>query len=129
MTVWGLQDQLAEVIDMLLDRHPMGLRVLTGEAPPPTQEEVHLMYQAGRIGDDPGVRVGNPGTPPSPRMDQVLMDKQKFDKIIERSGGWVHLPRWQQRYKALRRSDRNHGHILGIIDALERVQREWEGQK
>ena len=91
MTVWGLQDQLAEVIDMLLDRHPMGLRVLTGEAPPPTQEEVHLMYQAGRIGDDPGVRVGNPGTPPSPRMDQVLMDKQKFDKIIERSGGWDHI--------------------------------------
>ena len=49
MTVWGLQDQLAEVIDMLLDRHPMGLRVLTGEAPPPTQEEIHLMYQAGGV--------------------------------------------------------------------------------
>ena len=83
MTVCGLQDQLAEVIDMLLDRHPMGLRVLTGEAPPPTQEEVHLMYQAGRVGDDPGVRVGNPGTPPSPRMDHVLLDKQKFDQLIE----------------------------------------------
>ena len=43
MAVWGLQDQLAEVIDMLLDRHPMGLRVLTGEAPPPTQEDIHLL--------------------------------------------------------------------------------------
>lgn len=48
---------------------------------------------------------------------------------LNRDAGWVHLPRWQQRYKALRRSDRNHGHILGIIDALERVQREWEARK
>ena len=45
MTVWGLQDQLAEVIDMLLECHPMGLRVLTGEAPPPTQEDIHLMAE------------------------------------------------------------------------------------
>lgn len=91
MTVWGLQDQLAEVIDMLLDRHPMGLRVLTGEAPPPTQEDIHLMYQAARVGEDPGVRVGNPGTPPSHRMDQVLVDEQNFNKIVERSGGWEHI--------------------------------------
>lgn len=91
MTVWGLQDQLAEVIDMLLECHPMGLRVLTGEAPPPTQEDIHLMYQAGRVGEDPGVRMGNPGTPPSHRMDQVLLDEQNFNKIVERSGGWGHI--------------------------------------
>lgn len=40
--------------------------------------------------------------------------------------GWVALPKWQQRYKALRRSARNHGRKFGIIDALEKVQREWE---
>ena len=91
MTVWGLQDQLAGIIDMLLTSHPMGLRVLTGEAPPPTQEDIHLMYQAGRVGEDPGVRVGNPGTPPSHRMDQVLVDEQNFNKIVERSGGWGHI--------------------------------------
>jgi len=91
MTVWGLQDQLAGIIDMLLTSHPMGLRVLTGEAPPPTQEDIHLMYQAGRVGEDPGVRMGNPGTPPSHRMDQVLLDEQNFNKIIERSGGWGHI--------------------------------------
>lgn len=48
---------------------------------------------------------------------------------LDRDAGWVHLLRWQQRYKALRRSARNHGHILGIIDALERVQREWEARE
>lgn len=45
-----------------------------------------------------------------------------------REAGWVALPKWQQRYKALRRSARNHGRKFGIIDALERVQREWEAQ-
>ena len=48
---------------------------------------------------------------------------------LDRDAGWVHLPRWQQRYKALRRSARNHGHRLGAIDALKRVQREWEARK
>ena len=43
--------------------------------------------------------------------------------------GWVALPKWQQRYKALRRSARNHRHKLGTIDALQQVQREWEAAR
>lgn len=65
-----------------------------------------------------------------PSVWSLLSSWGKFCELsLGRAAGWVHLPRWQQRYKALRRSDRNHGHILGIIDALERIQREWEGQK
>lgn len=102
MTVWSLQDQLAEIIDMLLDRHPMGLRVLTGETSPPTQEEIHLMYQAGRTGEDPGVRMNNSGTPPPHHMDNVLCDEQKFNKIIEKSGGWVHIVSVAREWKEYR---------------------------
>lgn len=47
---------------------------------------------------------------------------------LNREAGWVALPRWRQRYKALRRSARNHGHKLGTIDALQRGQREWEAK-
>lgn len=43
--------------------------------------------------------------------------------------GWVVLPKWQQRYKALRRSARNHGRKLETIDALQQVQREWEAMR
>lgn len=60
----------------------------------------------------------------------LLRSWREFCELsLDRDAGWVHLPRWQQRYKAMRRSARNHGHILGIIDALERVQREWEARK
>ena len=47
---------------------------------------------------------------------------------LGRDAGWVHLTRWQQRYKALRRSARNHGRKLENIDALKRVQGEWEAR-
>lgn len=45
---------------------------------------------------------------------------------LHREAGWVVLPKWQQRYRALRRSARNHGRELEPIDALRQVQREWE---
>ena len=60
-----------------------------------------------------------------PSALSLLRTWGEFCELSSRcDAGWVVLPKWQQRYKALRRSDRNHGHILGIIDALERVQRE-----
>lgn len=48
------------------------------------------------------------------------------DLCLHREAGWVVLPKWQQRYRALRRSARNHGRKLETIDALQQVQREWE---
>jgi len=70
----------------------------------------------------------------SPRVQypSVLSLLSSWGKFCELSlgceAGWVALPKWQQRYKALRRSARNHGRMFGIIDALEKVQREWEAQ-
>lgn len=44
------------------------------------------------------------------------------------SAAWVDNPKWRQRYKALRRSTRNHGRMLEVINAPKQVQREWEAQ-
>lgn len=65
-----------------------------------------------------------------PNVWSLLWSWGEFCELsLDREAGWVALPKWQQRYKALRRSARNHGHMLGIIDALERVQREWEAMR
>ena len=64
-----------------------------------------------------------------PSVWSLLWSWGEFCELsLDRDAGWVVLPKWQRRYKALRRSARNHGHMLGIdvIDALKRVQREWE---
>lgn len=70
----------------------------------------------------------------SPRVQcssvwSLLSSWGKFCELsLGRAAGWVHLPRWQQRYKALRRSDRNHGRKMETIDVLKQVQREWEAR-
>ena len=64
-----------------------------------------------------------------PSVWSLLWSWGEFCELsLNRDAGWVVLPKWQQRYKALRRSARNHGHKLGTIDALQRVQREWEAK-
>ena len=67
---------------------------------------------------------------PRVQYPSVLSLLRRWGEFCElslgRDAGWIELPRWQQRYKALCRSDRNHGHVLGTIDALKRIQREWE---
>ena len=65
-----------------------------------------------------------------PSVWSLLWSWREFCEIcLHRDAGWVALPKWQQRYKALRRSARNHGYKLGTIDALEKVQREWEAMR
>ena len=65
-----------------------------------------------------------------PSVQSLLRCWGEFCELsLHRDAGWVELPRWQQRYKALRRSDRNHGRKLETIDALQRVQREWEASR
>ena len=98
MTVWSLQDQLAEAIEMLLDRHPMGMRVLMGEAPPPSTEDIHLMYAAERLPDDLGVRVD--GGEHVTRAEQIVFDAERFERIIERAGGWEHIARTSREWEA-----------------------------
>lgn len=62
-----------------------------------------------------------------PSVQSLLLRWREFCELsLGCEAGWVALPKWQQRYKALRRSARNHGRKFGIIDALEKVQREWE---
>ena len=62
-----------------------------------------------------------------PSVQTLLRSWGEFCELsLGRDAGWVVLPKWQQRYKALRRSARNHGHKLGTIDALMQVQHEWE---
>lgn len=64
-----------------------------------------------------------------PSVWSLLWSWGEFCELsLNRDAGWVVLPKWQQRYKALRRSSRNQGRKLEALDALEKVQREWEAK-
>ena len=65
-----------------------------------------------------------------PSVQTLLWSWGEFCELsLGCDAGWVVLPKWQQRYKALGRSARNHGRKLETIDALQQVQREWEAMR
>ena len=65
-----------------------------------------------------------------PSVQSLLRSWGEFCELsLGRDAGWVELSKWQQRYKALRRSARNHGRKLETIDALRQIQREWEASR
>ena len=41
---------------------------------------------------------------------------------------WVNMPKWRSRYKALLRSQRNHGYVNSLIEVLQKVQAEYLAQ-
>jgi len=65
-------DYIEELIELVASRHRDGLRILSGEAPPPTKEELreifqHHRSQSGRT--DPAIRV--PGKNAAPQAVAV----------------------------------------------------------
>lgn len=42
---------------------------------------------------------------------------------------WIGDPKWHGRFRALKRSRRNHGENAAMIDLLHRVVQEWEERR
>lgn len=87
MTAWELKDELATVIELLIERHPSGLRVLLGECPPPSAAEIVLMYAKPR--EDSGVRID--GGISVPMAEMIVMREEQFESVIRAAGGWPHI--------------------------------------
>jgi hypothetical protein len=87
MTAWTLQRQLAELIELLLDRHPQGLRVLLGDVDPPRAGDVKAMLSGN--GGDVGVRVD--GGLAIPEAERILLAGERFDAVVDAAGGWDHI--------------------------------------
>lgn len=87
MTGWDVQKSLAAIIELLLSRHPRGLRVLLGECQPPNAEEVRLLFAEGR--DELGVRVE--GGASVPLAERMVMNAERFNEVIGAAGGWKHV--------------------------------------
>lgn len=65
-----------------------------------------------------------------PSVWSLLRSWGQFCELsLYRDAGWVELPKWRQRYKALLRSARNHGSKTETIDALRKIQSEWEARR
>ncbi len=84
----GRDHYVEELIELVASRHRDGLRILLGEAPPPTAEELreilrHHRSQGGQT--DPGIRL--PGKNAAPQAVEVESEEVYF-RELERIGGW-----------------------------------------
>ena len=101
MTGWRLQQELSGIIDKLIDRHPQGLRILVGEAPPPVSKEIYAMYSMYSP-DDPGIRIQ--GGDMKPQAEAYTQCVLHFEKVIEESGGWDHITATAREWRTCFRS-------------------------
>lgn len=79
---------IEEIIELVASRHRDGLRILLGEASPPSQEELreilrHHRSQGGQT--DPEIRL--PGKNAAPQAVEVESEDVYF-RELERIGGW-----------------------------------------
>ena len=81
-------DYIEELIELVASRHRDGLRILSGEVPPPTKEELReilLHHRSQGSQTDPAIRV--PGKNVARQAVEVESGEAYF-RALERIGGW-----------------------------------------
>lgn len=93
---YGLIEQLTAIIKYLMD-YPQGLSMLLGIVPPPSCEDIEAMLGTARRASEPTLDpAGNPlrvdgGGAASFEADRRIDGEERWNRIIERAGGWKHI--------------------------------------
>ena len=82
-----IQGLLAELIDLLAAGHPAGIRVLLGEATPPSSVDLAELLDDGA----PGLGTRVDGGTSTPYAEICLMKAEPYLQAVESAGGWDHL--------------------------------------
>ncbi len=96
MSHWKLQEMLEAIIELLLRSHPCGLRVLVGEIPAPSFEDLVMMiHQEGAPVSE--VRVN--GGRPTAEQESCFLRAEAIQEAVDRCGGWEALIGMARAYK------------------------------
>lgn len=79
-------DKLAAVIEMILQYHPFGLRVITGDVQPTTDELWDILASL-LSSDEPPQRIA--AAFPSSSQERNLMKIESIIEIVNMAGGWA----------------------------------------
>jgi hypothetical protein len=96
MPGYRLIEQLTALIKLLVD-YPQGLSMLLGSVPPPSCEDINAMLETSRPVYDPTLDpAGMPlrvdgGAPEVSEADRMIDSEERFNRIVERAGGWEHV--------------------------------------
>ena len=82
-------DDVADMIELLLECHPQGFDVLLGEVDPPAPELIHAMMDARRANDPTGVAPSSPSL--TTEAERIVWDAEAFDAAVKTAHGWKHI--------------------------------------
>lgn len=94
---WKPLDDVAKMIELLIDCHPQGFDVLLGEVEPPTPELIHAMMDAQRSRDPAGVPPSSPSH--TTEAERIVWDAEAFEAAVKTAHGWEHITNVCQEYK------------------------------
>ena len=94
---WKMVDRVADMIELLIECHPQGFRVLLGEAPPPVNDEIHAMMNARRAREDAGVPQSSPNN--TVEAERIVWDAESFAATVDDAGGWAHIAKICRAYR------------------------------
>jgi hypothetical protein len=96
MSHWKLQEMLETVIELLLRSHPCGLRVLLGEVPAPSFEDILMMLHREGV---PISEVRVDGGRATAEQESCLIRAEMIQEAVDRCGGWEALISMARAYK------------------------------
>ena len=120
-SLWKTLNEVTDLIELLLDCHPQSFRLLLGEVPPPSPEEIHAMMNALRAHEDAG--VGTTSSSHTVEAERIVWDDEKFESVIKAAGGWAHITKICQEYRkaAPRTWDIVLDHAKYVLSSASRV--------
>ena len=90
-------NDVADMIELLLECHPQGFDVLLGDVEPPTPELIHAMMDARRAKDPTGVPPSSPSH--TTEAERIVWDADAFNAAVKTAHGWEHITTVCQDYK------------------------------
>ena len=93
---WKPLNDVADMIELLIECHPQGFGVLLGDVPPPSSSEVHAMLDARR----PHEKLAPPATPDhTTEAERIVWDAEAFEAAVRTARGWPHITRVCREYR------------------------------
>lgn len=95
----GHIEKLAAVIELILEYHPRGLRVLVGEVEPTTAELNEILGCICSTESEPSARVAA-AFPNSPQ-ERSLMRAESILTVVNEAGGWAGIAAMAREFREL----------------------------
>ena len=94
-------ERVKYMIELLINCHPLGFKILLGEADAPTSNEIHEMMNSQRVPMPDDFRPTSRSN--ETEANRIVDDSERFDECVKMAGGWDHIHEVSRTFKKMDR--------------------------